>query len=149
MSVPSKTVPVVLPEWIWGRLATIAANQKISTGEVIADAIMAVLQENPPVRKTRVSHLPGNSRLDALAAELSAARKAGYRVPGKRSRRTPLQLAELNVQIAALHAEGLTDVQISKRLGISDASAQRYRTLLGLRTIGKPERPAKPKEFAA
>jgi predicted DNA-binding ribbon-helix-helix protein len=38
-----KTVPVTLPEWVWGRLTTIAAHRDVTAGDLIASAIMGVL----------------------------------------------------------------------------------------------------------
>lgn len=40
---PIRTVPVGLPEWVWGRLATIAEHREVSVGALVADGVMAVL----------------------------------------------------------------------------------------------------------
>ena len=36
-------MPVGLPEWVWGRLATIAEHREVSVGALVADGVMAVL----------------------------------------------------------------------------------------------------------
>jgi hypothetical protein len=41
-----KTVPVTLPEWVWGRLSTIADHRDTTSGDLIASAIMGVLNSD-------------------------------------------------------------------------------------------------------
>ena len=81
-----KTIPVTVPEWVWGRLATIADNRHVSVAVVVEEAINTILEGAKEVRVPRVVHLEGNERLEVLRAELVAARKAGYRSPGNEVR---------------------------------------------------------------
>lgn len=63
-----RTVPVTMPESVWGRLASIADNNDSTVAEVIADALQQVVDEGP------------NHRM-VLSWELNAARAEGFRVP--------------------------------------------------------------------
>jgi len=64
----NKTLPVTLPDWMWGRLATIATHRGTNAADLIAVAIVGVLHDDP-------------HRLAELDMELNAARTAGYRTP--------------------------------------------------------------------
>lgn len=65
-----KPVTVMLPEWLWGRLASIADRSGMTVGDVIATALLNSVEPDRPL-----------SRLQTLNAELSAARKSGWRAP--------------------------------------------------------------------
>ena len=66
---PARTIPVVLPEQVWGRLASLADNKHVSVSELLTDMLTASALGDP----TRP--------LDQLNNELSAARANGWRVP--------------------------------------------------------------------
>ncbi len=151
MSVPTKTVPVTVPTWVWGRLATIAANRKTTVAALVADAVADIVNGTEDVRTPRRVHLPGNDRLEQLRAELRAARLDGYRPPRteQRAKFTRERRLTLLAEVARLHADGLTDVEIAKQLGIGDETARRYRLQQGLPVIGRAGRPANDKENAA
>lgn len=38
-----KTVPVSLPDWVWGRAATIAEHRGVKVADLIAEGLMGVL----------------------------------------------------------------------------------------------------------
>ena len=61
-------VEVTLPDWAWGRLATIADNRRTTVGQIIRNAINDVLWTD-------------DARLDELTAELRAARAGGWYAP--------------------------------------------------------------------
>jgi hypothetical protein len=72
----NKTVAVTLPEWMWGRLATIATHRGTDAADLVAVAIVGLLRDDP-------------HRLAELQLELTAARKGGYEPPrSERARRT-------------------------------------------------------------
>lgn len=56
-----KTVPVTLPDWVWGRAATIAEHRGVKVGDLIADGLMGVLDAD-------------THRLEQLETALKAAR---------------------------------------------------------------------------
>ena len=62
-----KTVPVSLPIWMWGRLATIADHRELRVADLIAEGIAHVLDSDP-------------DRLAELAAELKQI-KSSRRAP--------------------------------------------------------------------
>jgi predicted DNA-binding ribbon-helix-helix protein len=41
------TVPVKLPDFVWGRLATIAEHRQVSIADLIADGIWHTLDSDP------------------------------------------------------------------------------------------------------
>jgi hypothetical protein len=41
-----QTVTVTLPEWVWGRAATIAEHRGVKVGDLIASAILGVLNSD-------------------------------------------------------------------------------------------------------
>lgn len=62
------TVPVVMPEKVWGRLASVAEGRGTTIAALLADQVVALLPaESAPI--------------DVLRSELGAARKAGFRIP--------------------------------------------------------------------
>lgn len=63
----SQTIPVTLPEKVWGRLASLAEGQGTTVGALLADQIASLL--------------PAETPLGTLRDELTAARAAGFRVP--------------------------------------------------------------------
>ena len=64
----TKTIAVEVPDWVWGRLASIADTEKRTVGDLVADQILLLLGENPQL-----------SQLEILQRELVLARRAGYR----------------------------------------------------------------------
>lgn len=44
---PLKTVAVTVPEFVWGRLATIAEHRKVPVADLIGDAIWQILDRDP------------------------------------------------------------------------------------------------------
>lgn len=74
----NKTVPVTLPDWMWGRLATIAQHRATPVADLVAVSIVSLLRDDP-------------NRLAELDMELNTARLAGYRtekVRAEKVRRT-------------------------------------------------------------
>jgi hypothetical protein len=67
----NKTIPVTLPEWMWGRLATIGTHRATPVADLIAVAIVGLLKDDP-------------HRLAELDMELNAARLDGYQTPSTR-----------------------------------------------------------------
>lgn len=57
------TVPVRIPEWVWGRLATIAEHRQVRIADLIADGVWMVLDRDP-------------NRLAELEMELKKRKKA-------------------------------------------------------------------------
>lgn len=57
-----RTIPVTVPEFVWGRLATIAEHNGRSVGDLIADGIWHVLDND-------------DHRLDELHMELRKAKR--------------------------------------------------------------------------
>jgi hypothetical protein len=64
----NRTVPVTMAVFQWGRLATIADHRGTSVADLVASAIERELAEDP-------------HRLQQLSAEVTAARRSGFRVP--------------------------------------------------------------------
>jgi hypothetical protein len=62
----NKTLPVTLPDWMWGRLATIAEHRNTLAADLVAVAIVGLLKDD-------------QHRLAELDMELNAARAGGYR----------------------------------------------------------------------
>ncbi|AAT90033.1 hypothetical protein ATY41_02785 [Leifsonia xyli subsp. xyli] len=68
-----KTVPVTIPTWVWGRLATIAEHRGVTVGDLIADGVMAVLGADPgrlgelemELNKRRAQKKPAETKGDA------------------------------------------------------------------------------------
>jgi predicted DNA-binding ribbon-helix-helix protein len=65
-----RTVPVTVPDWVWGRLATIAEHRGCSVGALIAEGINGVLARDP-------------NRLDELRMELRKVPSKDPRTKGK------------------------------------------------------------------
>ncbi|GAA3730356.1 hypothetical protein GCM10022239_03690 [Leifsonia bigeumensis] len=79
-----RTVPVTLPEPVWGRLASIADRRGVKVADLIADAVQAVVSApNHDVRAHLVPVMlpPVEDRLAELNRELNAARASGWHVP--------------------------------------------------------------------
>lgn len=80
MNSARRTVPVVLPDYVWGRLASIAEFRGVKVADVIADALWETLRH--PRRDVQERALgPSGDNLRMLSAELNAARAAGWRAP--------------------------------------------------------------------
>lgn len=81
-----RTIPVTLPELVWGRLASIADRRGVKVADLVGDAVVAVVSS--PAHDVR-AHLvpvvlpPVEGRLAELKAELDAARLSGWRAPRK------------------------------------------------------------------
>jgi hypothetical protein len=71
----NKTIPVTLPDWMWGRLATIAKQRGTEVADLIAVSIVSLLRDDP-------------HRLAELQMELTAARNGGYQPPRSERART-------------------------------------------------------------
>lgn len=72
-----RTVPVTLPEEVWGRLASLADRRGVRVADLIAEAIEGMV----PTAKL-IGHRDGETgapgrRLDVLAAEVTAAHRSG------------------------------------------------------------------------
>ncbi len=72
----NKTIPVTMPDWLWGRLATIAEQRNQPIAGLVADALREVADANPRIKFERIS------RLGILERELVEARAAGIKAPG-------------------------------------------------------------------
>lgn len=70
----NKTIPVTLPDWMWGRLATIALHRGTDAADLVAVAIVGLLRDDP-------------HRLAELQMELKAAINGGYQTPKVRAAR--------------------------------------------------------------
>lgn len=68
----NKTIPVTLPDWMWGRLATIAKQRGTEVADLIAVSIVSLLRDDP-------------HRLAELQMELKAAVRGGYQTPKVRA----------------------------------------------------------------
>lgn len=84
-----KTVPVTLPEPVWGRLASIADRRGVTVADLIADAVQALV--SAPAHDVRAHLVPVvvpevHDRLAELKAEVDAARESGWRAPSTRAR---------------------------------------------------------------
>lgn len=79
----NRHVTIEMPDHVWGLLATVADNRECAVADVIARAIAVELGST--VRLVG----PPTDNLSILTAEVSAARRNGYRVPlrGKRGRK--------------------------------------------------------------
>jgi hypothetical protein len=83
-----RKIPLVIPEYVWGRLATIAERRNTNVSALIGDAIADLVDSDPTyVANRRILAPPastphGRSQLDILNDELNAARTDGYRAPG-------------------------------------------------------------------
>lgn len=79
-----KTVSVTMPDWMWGRLASIADKKHVKVGRLIEQLILAAINADaalrPPIHAEGDTGLPGR-RLDILDAELKSARASGWRAP--------------------------------------------------------------------
>lgn len=79
------SVPVTLPSWLWGRLATIADHRHSSVADVIGTALLALVEGDAKIRQPIHDVLAGTGapghRVEVLASELRAARAASYRAP--------------------------------------------------------------------
>lgn len=78
----TRRVEVILPEMVWGRLATIADKRGVKVADLIGDAIFDVIGGDPQVRPPLdgSTGAPGR-RLDVLDAAVKGARLGGYRAP--------------------------------------------------------------------
>lgn len=81
----TRAVTVTLPEWVWGRLATIAEDRQMKVSELIGSAIGGLL-DGSSVRPRRAqprvwSESDPDGRLKELMDEVNAARAAGWRAP--------------------------------------------------------------------
>ncbi len=81
-----KTVPVTLPEPVWGRLASIADRRGVTVADLLAGAVRALV--SAPAHDVRAHLVPVvvpevHDRLAELDAELNAARASGWRVPNR------------------------------------------------------------------
>lgn len=63
-------VEVTLPDWVWGRLATIASHRGVQVADLVAAGVTDVLRSD-------------TGRLEQLQTELDHVRAAGYRAPHK------------------------------------------------------------------
>jgi hypothetical protein len=77
------TVPVALPEWVWGRLASIAENRDVKIADVIAEQVGILLDgEATRTAQPRVwAESDPDGRLKELMDEVAAARTSGWRAP--------------------------------------------------------------------
>jgi len=87
---------IAMPDWVWGRLASIAAVKGITVQDVIANSIMRTIGRTEP------------DRLAELAAELYASRTS------KRESR-----------LRQLHSRGLSEAEIAQEMGIKVTTAHR------------------------
>jgi len=85
-----------MPDWVWGRLASIAAVKGLTVQDVIADSIMQTIGRTEP------------DHLAELAAELYASRTS------KRESR-----------LRQLHSRGLSEAEIASEMGIKVQTAHR------------------------
>lgn len=119
--VTNRTVPVTMPDWMWGRLATIADYRKIPIGELIARSLSAVVEKDP-------------DRFGQLRAEIHAARTGGFRTPHSslsspnNGRMSDDDLA----RISDLRDRGLSDSAIAADMGISRYKVQYHRSRAGI-----------------
>ncbi len=123
-----KTVPVTMPDWMWGRLATISEFRKVPISELIAGALTKVVEKDPDA-------------LGELRAEIHAARVAGFRMPHS-SMAAPYRASmkpEDIARIAELRNAGKSDSTIADEMGISRYKVQYHRTRAGI----PPHRPQK------
>lgn len=77
-------VPVKLPRWVWGRLATIAANRGVKVADLLVEAIQGLMESQPQgaIRRPRVwAESDPDGRLKELMDEVAAARTSGWRAP--------------------------------------------------------------------
>lgn len=64
----TRTVQVIVPEWVWGRLASIADRQHRRISDVIADQLLETITGD-------------GDQLADLTKELKVARRSGWRAP--------------------------------------------------------------------
>jgi len=100
---------VAMPEWVWGRLASIADVKGLTVQDVIADSIMQTIGRTEP------------DHLSELAAELYAARTS------KRDSR-----------LRQLHSRGLSEAEIASEMGIKARTAHRQLVRLRLSNPRSP-----------
>jgi len=77
-----RTVPVTLPDRVWGRLASVAETNGVKVGDLIAAAILREL-ETPAQRPRHVPEVlaASNDPLADVMHEIREARDAGWRAP--------------------------------------------------------------------
>lgn len=124
----NRTVPVTMPDWMWGRLATIAEFRKVPIADLIARALTSVVEKDP-------------DRFGQLRTEIHAARVAGFRTPHS-SMSTPYngRMTEDDIaRISELRDQGYSDSTIAADMGISRYKVQYHRTRAGI----PPHRPKK------
>jgi len=84
----SQTVAVTMPDWVWGRLVSVAEHRGVKVADLIASTLMDTIVSDPHIRAPRFieqgafadTGAPGY-RAQRLAAEVDAARANGYRAP--------------------------------------------------------------------
>lgn len=140
----NRTVPITVPEFVWGRLATIADQKETTISDLLAEVIKNTIRGTTEVHVPTPVYGVGNERLRQLSAEVSEARRNGYRPPGAatRERFTRERRRELHAEVKRLHGEGVSDVVIAERLHIGAETARRYRVQQGLGVVGEAGRPA-------
>lgn len=77
----AKTVQLTLPDHVWGRLASMADTSGLKVADLIGDAVEDVLEPTAKERRAYNRRVVPVDRLAVLDAELSAARRSGWRAP--------------------------------------------------------------------
>lgn len=77
----SKTVQLTLPDKVWGRLASMADTQGLKVADLLGDAVEDLLEPTAKERREYNRKVIPLDRLALLNAEVSAARRSGWRAP--------------------------------------------------------------------
>lgn len=126
-----KTVPVTMPDWMWGRLATIAEYRNTDIGTLIASALSKVVEKDPDT-------------LGQLRAEIHAARVGGYRIPHSSLSETYTgAVSDEHIErIRELRDQHMSDSSIAAELGLSRYKVQYHRSRAGIPAYKQKEKTA-------